>query len=394
MSDDSDNDEIVILNQVENVQTIIGTLVDNIYHDTSYQEYLKELEDSDAKSSNKKVVNIKQTFADLKVFNTNREPLFLANDIGIIIGASNVKTMIKNYSDVEKVTGYITDSKGRISKKQLLTKHGVYRILLTNRSKLSDVFRGFIYKLIDHMIDNELNTLQKIIKEFSDENPVLVSEAIQELDVNTRHYQELYELEKKERIEVETALSFNEMYIEQLKIEKANIFSKIDSKHEDLKLDETHQALELLKKKFFSKFSISLVSPTILDKVFSEKSQYDIENEAYILDAYKDNFAFTTMSYDLNKRINIEELFYLVLTLKPAKSKSTEVEEPKSEDYIEVASDYVADKKIFVNLIEVLKTECDFYQIPRKKSATSFIFKTTIEHIKMINRNLILTISA
>ena len=393
MSDDSDNEEITILNQVKSVQTIIGTLVENIYHDESYQEYLKELEDSDAKGSNKKVINIKQTFADLKVFNTNREPLFLANDIGIIIGASNIKTMIKNYSEVEKITGYITDSRGRISKKQLLTKHGVYRILLTNRSKLSDVFRGFIYKLIDHMIDNELNTLQNIIKEFSNENPVLVSEAIQELDINTRHYQELYEIEKRERIEVETALSFNEMYIEQLKQEKVNIFSKIDSRNDDLKLDETHQALELLKKKYFSQFSISLVHPQILDKVFDEKSQYDIENEAFILDAYKDNFSFTVMSYDLNKKINTEELFYMVLTMKPAKSKAaSEVEESKNNDYVEVATDYVADKKIFVNLIETLKTECDFYQIPKKKSATAFIFKTTIDHIQMINRNLILTL--
>lgn len=392
MSDESDNEEIIILKQVENVQTIISTLVENVYNDKSYQEYLKELEDSDIKSSNKKVVNIKHTFEDLKVFNTNREPLFLANDIGIIIGASNIKTMIKNYSDIEKITGYITDSKGRISKKQLLTKHGVYRILLTNRSKLSDVFRGFIYKLIDHMIDNELNTLQNIIREFSAENPDLVSEAIQELDINTRHYQELYEIEKRERIEVETSLSFNEMYVEQLKQEKENLLSKINSQNEELKLDETHQALEFLKQKYFSKFSISLVSPQILDKVFGEKTQYNILNESFILDAYKNNFDFTVMNYDLNKKINIEELFYLVLTMKPSKSKVSLNSEEKDSNYVEVASDYIADKKIFTNLIEVLKTECDFYQIPRKKSSTAFIFKTTIEHIIMINRSLILTL--
>ena len=43
MSDSSnDSAEVIVYNQIENVETIMNTLVENIYKDNSYQEYLKD----------------------------------------------------------------------------------------------------------------------------------------------------------------------------------------------------------------------------------------------------------------------------------------------------------------------------------------------------------------
>ena len=88
--------DTIIFKELNEVQSIVGTLVENIYNDDSYQEYLNELQENDSVTSTKKAQNIKQTFTDLRVFNTHSEPLFLANDIGVIIGASNVNQMVKN----------------------------------------------------------------------------------------------------------------------------------------------------------------------------------------------------------------------------------------------------------------------------------------------------------
>jgi len=367
--------------QIDNVQTIISTLLENIFNDDAYQEYLKDLEESDTKASNKKVVNIKQTFSELKIFNTSMEPLFLANDIGIIIGASNVKAMIKNYTYTEKTIGYITDQKGRITKKTFLTRHGIYRIIFNNKTKLSEVFRGFIYKLLDHMVECEVETLKKVISEFTNENKELVMDSMQELDTNLQNYKMLYDNEKIHRIEIETAYSFSEMYIEQLKLDKMHFMEKIDGRTEDIQNDETVIALNMMKKKYFKEYTISIISPDMLESIIPKSDDSQIS-----LESYKYNFDFNIKRLDLVKNVNIEEVFYINLTL-PSK------DERKKEDssMIPVATDYIADRTAFGKLINILMGECIHYPIIKtKKNANNYIFRTTIEHINILSQNLIL----
>jgi hypothetical protein len=99
--------ELVKYDQLNEAKSILSTIVETIYHDDKYQGFLEELNESDAKGSTKKLENIKKTFINIRVFGSTVQPLFLANDIGIIIGASNVKNMIKNYNNDEKITGLI-----------------------------------------------------------------------------------------------------------------------------------------------------------------------------------------------------------------------------------------------------------------------------------------------
>jgi hypothetical protein len=416
MSQQEDQDAIVVYNEVDEAKSIINTLVNNIYYDETYQEYLKELQDSDAKNSNKKVANIENTFSTIKVFNSNTEPLFLSQDIGIIVGAANVKQMIKNYTNTEKIEGYIKIG-SKIYKKEFLTKHGVYRILLTNRTKLSDVFRKFIYELLDHMYNNEIDKLKSIIKEFNIKNKDLVNEAAAELTANIKNYKELYEIEQRERIALESELNITDMQIAQLKSERDAVMAKIIGRKQDHDLDESIVALEILKKKFMKEVSIYLVQPAILEDLFKNpKSQYSYKNESFMLDDYINEFPFLTRNIKHGSSINDDRIFYLSIAYTP--KKSDDDEQPKKvkkdstskqkdpikdstkdkdiinleiPDNVYVASTYVFNNSKFNELVEIMKEECDYYQISKtKKSVSNFIFRTTIEHINLIARNLII----
>lgn len=421
LGNDPEEVEIAIYDQVEEVQSIVNTLVESIYLNPEYQDHIKELEESNDKGSTKKVINIKNTFADIRVFGSNTEPLFLATDIGIILGVSNVNVMTKAYTSDERVIGFINEWSGKnernkIMKKIFLTKHGVYRIIFNNRSKLSEVFRGFIYKLIDHMFEHEHAKLKAIISEFTKENPKLVEEGLHELDVNVKKYKELYEIERREReliesekTELEATFNFSEMYIVQLQMEKTNIINRLSSRTYDENLDETNMALEKVKRRYCKEFTISLVSPKMLDEIFSptRKPPYDISEEMFILNSYKNGYAFLLKSLNVGNDINIEEIYYLYLEYTPngsdakkadksnkiSKSAKAEYVKPVNivrsvdDDYTCIASDYVLEKTEFGNMIDILKEECNHYQISKTKK--SYIFRTTIEHIRMIARNLL-----
>ena len=387
--------------KIDGVESIVQQLVDNIYSDTTYQEYLKDLEENDSELSTKKVLNIKKTFSDIKVFNSNDQPLFLLNEIGIILGINSPNTMTKNYTDTERITGYIND-KGKKTKKVFLTKHGVYRIIFNNKSKLSEVFRGFIYKLIDHMFTHEIETLKSIINEYANDNPQLIQESLLELQDNVNKYKELYEKEKTEKIELETELSFSEMYIEQLKKDKSNMLERLDDRNNDITSSDTNLALEILKKQYLKEFTISLVIPNILDKLFSdnESTPYSIDTEIYILDNYKKGYKFIIDYYKETSMISDTEIFYLSLIYgsfkeeddSKTKTKTSKVSNIETNtDFVPVAKDYLFDRTKFNQLIDILKNECDHYAISKgKKTSTNFVFKCSLEHIKLISQNLIL----
>jgi prophage antirepressor-like protein len=385
---------------IEEVQSIVSSLVENIYNDESYQDYLTDLKGSN--ENTKKLDTISKTFTDIQVFNTNADPLFLASDIGIILGVSSVNTMIKNYSTTEKINGMLIIN-GKPTKKIFLTRYGVYRIMFNNRSKLSDVFRAFIYKLLDYMESNGKDLSREIMTEINVEHPELVGEAMDEYKLE--RYKQLYELECNERKlleltiennyslykeiedkkkEVEIEQTYNIMYIEQLKQEKNNMLDKIYNIKEDADLDEAVIALEFMKKKFFKEFTISLVKPELLSDVFSAKnSPYEVSEEDYVYNRYTKDFNFIMKVFDINQRINEDEIYYLTLALKTTAKKDI------SDKEIYITSDYIYDKAKFAELLELLKTECDYYQYPGSRKISKYIYKVSIEYIRSIVKSMI-----
>jgi hypothetical protein len=333
-----------------------------------------------------------------------------SKDIGIIIGASNINQMIKSYTNTEKVEAYIAKD-GKIDKKMFLTKHGIYRVLFTNKTKLSELFRGFIYKLIDHMMSFEQERLCTIINELTKDNPRLTEDAMKEINVNALKYQVLYEQEREQRMELETEVDYTEMYIKQLKIDKQHMIERIKYRDYEYSTEDNALALDILKHKYLKEISISLVNPKILDDLFhNPKSPYDLEDEKYILTRYKDDYRFLIKTFNVNNHINNDDIYYLHLTYLPHKSNESGKEKQKEKeatvikvddepelnnapaepDFYPVDVDYIYDRASFSELIEELKVDNPHYNISKNKRGLSgLIFKTSIEDIKHIVKKLL-----
>lgn len=385
-----------IFEPINEVENIISTLVENIYNEDAYQSYLQDLEGS-SETGEKKAERIKKTFSTIRVFNSNSDPLFLAKDIGIILGVSNINSMIKHFNSSEMKIGLL-DAKTKLSKKYFLTRHGIYRVLFNNRTKLSEVFRGFIYKLIDHMLNYEVDKLKGIINEFTIENPELVKESIIELNDNFKKYKQLYEKElyekekwelqatkentllkqlESEKNEAEIENMYNNMYIKQLKEEKMDAFERIYKiKYDNAVYDDNELIINDLKKKFLKEVYIYIVHPDVIKKL----KDIDLENkdEREFLEKYSFEYEFNEKILDRYKQIDIEDLLFLKVSFK----------KEENDKFLYMNSDYLYDKDQYQKLIDTLKNEVETYTI-NKRTPYEIIFKTSIEYIRSVIKSLL-----
>lgn len=67
------------------------------------------------------------------------------------MGVSNLAARLKDFTDEEKVTGIL---KGTTSHREteFLTRYGIYRLAFTSRNAIGEIFKKFLYKVIDYMI--------------------------------------------------------------------------------------------------------------------------------------------------------------------------------------------------------------------------------------------------
>jgi hypothetical protein len=289
-------DDRHIYEPISEVQSIVSMLVENIYNDENYQKYLGKLEQS-TESDKKKAFIIKKTFSGVRVFNTNKDPLFLARDIGILMGISHISTLIKSYNNTEKITGYLKKGE-KIKEVNFLTRHGVYRAMFNGRTKLADVFRGFIYKLIDYMNEYQKDKVIILADEFIKENPDLVHDATNELNENYKKYKQLYEIVKRERElwelkaerehikrieseveknDIDITNTYNEMYIKQLHTDKEKMVEKIYQIKYDKETDKEEEEINILKKKFLKEVNIYLINPSFIESLFMIKSEQEAD---------------------------------------------------------------------------------------------------------------------
>lgn len=405
--------DIKIYEPIMEVQNIIGSLVDSIYNDTIYQTYLTNLENS-TETEQKKATIIKRTFTDIRVFNTNANPLFLARDIGILMGVTNINSMIKNYNETEKQYGYILQ-KNKLKQTHFLTRNGVYRTLFNSRTKLSEVFRGFIYKLLDHMFQYEIDKLKSILTQFTVDNPNLVKESIVELYDNVNKYKQLYEIEHREKqlwelkaeqeynrflstehekTEIEIRNSFNEMYIKQLEVDKSAYLNKIHAIKDDMGsfMNEDSEALIALKKRFLKEINIFIATPTHLEKLIKKQSKLANADATVSGNATKKlpnvnpeeytksfNIAVNDFAKDPSL-IGDRELYYHIV--------SRDIKE-SNEKYEHIATDWI-DKARYKDLLDTLKEESETIPLVTKKS-DSFVYKTTLNHIREVLYDILIS---
>ncbi len=401
------NGNIAIYEPLPGVKNAVMTIIENIYDDEVYRASLLELEQTGEKGL-KKVNMIKDAITELCIFGSSTQPLIMARDIGILMNLSNVQAMVKNFKEGnERVTGYIQDSRGNPKQVVFLTRNGIYRASMAGHSKLSEVFREFLYKLIDHMIVNENEKLRDLITKFQSENLEMIQSSVIELNNNYHALKELYAKERAERIEwqqmaeheararigaekdaqaLNTELIRNSelMYLMEKKMtEDVSYISEL------IERENTNPSVELLlKKKFLKEVQVYLVDPVYLERLVAKsmpatKSKRDIRSSP-LSDSDDDTYnarspgLIITKEYLKNYR-NVYDTYatyrildeYEPLMYKLSFRKTTQIK-----NYIHVSTEYVTDKACFINALADMETE--YMDMP----SNARVYQTSLSYIR------------
>lgn len=91
--------------------------------------------------------------------------LFKANDIGELLGLKNVKMIIKDYNDKQKLGVSLTDPHGRVQETNMLTAKGLYKMLMRSRKPIAEEFQDWVCDVIEQIRLSSNDKLQNRIKE-------------------------------------------------------------------------------------------------------------------------------------------------------------------------------------------------------------------------------------
>jgi prophage antirepressor-like protein len=392
-----------IYDVIPDSKNMIMTLVNSINSDETFQKHVNKLSESEKPQEQKKAQLINTTIQKIKVFNTNVNPLFLAKDIGILMGISQINYLIKKFEQEEKVTGYITKN-NKIKKVIFLTRHGIYRCFFASRSPLARLFRKFICNLIDHMIENEAEIIEKLSAKFQIENAELIEKGMGDLqikliDLETKYLEEQQkalsleiqcEEEHKKRmdieeenVEIDTINTFNIMHIEQLKKDKIECMNQIKTIRDNVISEDAESIdvieLRLLKEKFMKPLYIYILHPTYLKKLLKSKQKELTTPENITLSDDSDNNAdantmtntsivsinvinnlIADTTYDNNfTNIFVKDEIYIepdeILYFYFGFGRNT----AKQDKIILVNTQWIANKKHYLNILKSLHENCN-----------------------------------
>jgi hypothetical protein len=267
------DEHMLTYTMIPNTTNIISSMIENINNDSLFKKHVTKLSSSEKVQSQKKGRLINETIQNIRVFNTAQKPLFLAKDIGILMGVSSILMTVKKFDADEKIDGMI-----KINNKQkkmvYLTKMGVYRCFYQGRSPLAKLFRSFIANLIDHMVTHEAELLKKISEKFQVDNVDLIEGCVDDMHARLVAYKDQVDLlelqvdtEQKLRCDaendvqvVEAAQSFDRMQIEQLRHEKSIILNKLNDPIVDADDADTDDT-QLLKKIYMKPMFVYIQQP-------------------------------------------------------------------------------------------------------------------------------------
>lgn len=89
---------------------------------------------------------------------------FKANDIGRVLGLTNIRSSIQNFDDDEKLL-YKFSTNGGTQNMLFLSSSGVYRLLYASNKPMAKVFRKWVNSVIDDILFNNAKHTKKILEE-------------------------------------------------------------------------------------------------------------------------------------------------------------------------------------------------------------------------------------
>jgi prophage antirepressor-like protein len=108
-----------------------------------------------------KAFNTNDLHTEVVIKGTKTDPLFRANDIGIILEINNIRMSIIDFDESEKRAVSSTDSTGRMQDVTFLTEKGLYKVLFRSRKPIAQRFQNWVCEVIKEIRLNGLYELQK-----------------------------------------------------------------------------------------------------------------------------------------------------------------------------------------------------------------------------------------
>lgn len=81
---------------------------------------------------------------EVRIFGTSDAPLFIAADIGALLGIKNVHQVISGFDEYEKGDICISDTTGRLQTMTVLTEPGLYSVILKSRKPIAKEFKRWL----------------------------------------------------------------------------------------------------------------------------------------------------------------------------------------------------------------------------------------------------------
>jgi prophage antirepressor-like protein len=107
-----------------------------------------------------KAFSLLDTEHQINIQGTLEDPLFQANQIGKLLGISNIRDAIKDFSDNEKDVG-LTDTLGGKQETIFLTEYGLYRLLGRSRKPIAHKFQEWMVSVLKEIRINGIYKLQQ-----------------------------------------------------------------------------------------------------------------------------------------------------------------------------------------------------------------------------------------
>jgi hypothetical protein len=367
----------------KNTDTIISKFLDIVYNRNQFQKNILHLKNSTDKDK-KKALIIEKTATNLRVFGESNNLLFIARDIGILMGYSNIKLQLKYYTNNEKVIGLYQLNNGKISKMEYLTWKGVVRASMNSRSALGDLFREALYESLNAA---GIDSFSKYVTIAVENNPELADRALSELDKNMEYYKKLYEQETLQRQLLQKNLEQETQ--QRLIAEDEKINAELNTIIKEYRINEMSKYVERCEQALIDAYEWPLSKETELNilrqrackplyiyapssKIYKEwcgmKNDEMIEFTQYIPEySYRIDYIVSRSNKNEESRLNIikcilqeTDFCYLMLHLGPMpKTKS-------QDDYIHIATEWVLDKKHYDLIIDELNKECEKISIKKK----------------------------
>jgi prophage antirepressor-like protein len=129
-----------------------GKLIDNVLIKEPIQEIIQEPKVQTITQESNEVNLLVKTFEqnNITIYGTFDKPLFKANDIGDLLGISNIRESIKDFTDKQRSVS-LTDTGFGIKETTMLTEQGLYKVILRSRKPIAVKFQDWVCEVIEEI---------------------------------------------------------------------------------------------------------------------------------------------------------------------------------------------------------------------------------------------------